>query len=230
MKRLFLWVWGSLAGAGLIVSSTNAQPYYLRGGFNGWDTSAPMTDNGSGVYSATVYGTPGSTFEYKVATADWSSSWPGSNGKSIFSSAGAFTAYFIPSPAADGWSPSANRVGYADPLQFGWELMGSPNGWTTPLVSLTSLGSGRYGGSYMIATPGTYAFKFREAGSWDISIGGDFGNSAGDISFTTVDSFFDVWVELDLPNGRWEFTQVPEPGVLSLLGAGAAVVLSRRRK
>jgi len=215
--------------AGLLVSTAHAQ-YFLRGDFNGWGMT-PLTDNGNGTFSATVTGgTPGANVEFKIANADWSSAYPGSNVRTVYDASGNLTVNFTPSPAVDGWSPTGARVGYNDPQQFGWDLMGSLNGWTTPIVSLTSLGNGHYGAEFVIPTPGTYYFKFREAGNWNISVGGDFGNSAGDIPFTTTDSFFDVWTELSLDNGSWEIIPVPEPSVLALLATGGTMLLIRRRK
>jgi hypothetical protein len=213
----------------LMASSLEAQTYYLRGDFNGWGTSDPMIANGDGSYSATVTGTAGTRFQFKIALADWSSSWPGSNARSIFDASGSFTANFRPGAVADGWNPGSDRVGYKDPSQFGWEIMGSWNGWSSPVLSLTSMGNGLYSGDYLVASPGSYDFKFREAGSWDISVGGDFGNSAGNANVTTLSPNELVRFQLDLPNGRWSAAVVPEPTSLSLL-AGGMILLALRAK
>lgn len=178
MKKLTTTCFGLLATAGLFVSSAHAQ-YFLRGDFNGWGMT-PLTDNLDGTFSATVTGgTPGANLDFKIANADWTSGFPGSNARSVYDANGSFTVNFIPNPAADGWSPSGTaRVGYKDPGMFGWEIMGSFNGWSAPVLSLTPAGNGVYTGTLEIADPGTYYFKFREAGNWNIAIGGDFGNSA----------------------------------------------------
>jgi hypothetical protein len=212
----------------LAATSLIAQPYYVRGSFNSWDTSTPMTDNGGGVYSATFTGAPGTRFDFKVATADWSSGWPGDNTRTLFDASGSATVNFRLGAFADGWSPATDRVGYVDPGQFGWEVMGSFNSWASPVASLAPMGGGLYSGTYLVPTANTYSFKFREAGSWDISIGFDFRNPGGDSSLTTTAPNQLVSFQLDLPNGRWSAAVVPEPATLSLFAGGAFLLLCRR--
>lgn len=226
MKRLVAVLVVGLVAAS--VSPAFAQPYYARGDFNGWDTSAPLTGDGFGTFSATITGlTPGDRPEYKIATGDWSDSWPGSNGKVVVDGAGEITFNFMPGPAADSWFPAADRVGYEDPLQFGWEIIGAFDGWTG--TAMTDNGDGYYSIDYTIAAAGSYDFKFREAGSWDISIGDDFGNSAANNNVTTTTAN-EIWkFELDLPNGRWQTSLVPEPTTIALLGLGGLALIRRRR-
>ncbi|MBQ7345324.1 MAG: starch-binding protein [Oscillospiraceae bacterium] len=65
--------------------------YYLRGDMNGWDTSAPMTDNGDGTWSITMDLEVG-TYEYKAGLEDWSVAYPAdANATVIVSSACAVT-------------------------------------------------------------------------------------------------------------------------------------------
>ncbi len=228
MKTL-RWLSGGVLAVLLGAGNLNAQ-LYLRGTFNGWDTSTPMTDLGGGLYSATIAGTPGDRFNFKVATADWSASWPGSDTRSAFDSLGAATVYYRAGAAGDGWGPAADRVGYSDPQQFGWDVIGSFNGWSAPSLTLTAMGGGLYAGSLLVPTAGNYEFKFREAGSWDISIGNDFGNSSGNAGVTTTDVNQYVNFQLDLPNGRWSAVVVPEPTSLAFLGLGSLVLLQRLRR
>jgi hypothetical protein len=215
---------------GLLGGVALAQPYVVRGDFNGWGGSGDLalSDMGGGMYSGTAMGlTPGQTTEYKATTPDWSFNAPGSNGKTVANAAGEITFNFFPATSwADGWKPDTSpRVGYADPGQFGWEIIGSFDGWTNPLLPLANQGSGLYAGDIAIA-PGSYEFKFRKAGDWGISIGGDFGNSAGNAAVTVNAGDPAIRFELDLPNGRWRTQVVPEPGALVLLALG---LLLRRR-
>ena len=104
----------------------------------------------------------------------------------------------------DGWSPAnTHRIGYDDHDEFNWDIMGSFNAWAAPLVELTDQGNGLHTGSFTIDTPGSYDFKFRQAGDWNTSIGADFGNGAANAMLTSTTAG-EVWnFELDLPNGRW---------------------------
>ena len=47
-----------------------AYDLYLRGGFNGWGTSFPLTYQGDGIYAITTQFTPGRQ-EFKIANAGW---------------------------------------------------------------------------------------------------------------------------------------------------------------
>jgi len=214
------------AGVLVFAGSLAAQPINVRGNFNGWGES-PMVDDGDGTFSLTISGgTPGSDVIWKIAQNDWASSWPGSDVKSVYDSSGNFTFHFRPGAVGDGWNPGADRVGYNDPGAFGWDIMGSFNGWSTPVTTLTPMGNGLYAGSYLVTAPGTYDFKFRKAGDWGISIGNDFGNSAANAQLTTLAANELVNFQLDLPNGRWT-TFVPEPALGGLLGLGATIIVRR---
>lgn len=220
----------AVAALALAAGSANAQ-YVLRGEFNGWGGGGdiPFIDMGGGMFTAVATGlTPGSMYEYKATTPDWSFNGPGSNAKAMANAAGELTVNWFPSLSwADGWQPSSTvRVGYLDSGLHGWDLMGSVNGWGTPFGTLTDQGGGLYSTTLAIA-PGSYEFKFRKDGDWAISIGGDFGNSAGNASFTTAGP--ETVFELDLPNGRWRVTDVPTPGTMALCGVAGLVVARRRR-
>lgn len=210
MKKLI-----ALVACGALGLAAYAQPYNARGEFNGWGESA-MNDDGDGSYSLTITGySAGVLHEFKIATNGWASNWPGSNCKSAYDGNGDFTFHFYPGAIADGWNPPQDRVGYSDPAAFGWEITGAFNGWNdavdTAARQMTNLGGGLYSVDYTIATPGTYAFKFRKSGSWDVSIGQDFGNSAANCSTTTTAANQTVKFELDLPNGRWRTNAVTPP-------------------
>jgi len=202
--------------AAAFVSSLHAQPY-LRGTFNGWSLDTPMNANGDGTYSVTIdqYSTgvsnmtAGTQHDFKVdETGDWSSAFPGSDARTVVDASGEITVHFYPGLINDGWRRLSDRVGYVDPQQFGWEIIGSFNNWTSEIRTaerqMTNNGSGLYSVDYTFTNaPGTYEFKFRESNSWNISIGGDFGNSAGNISVTTTQANQTVTIQLDLPNGRY---------------------------
>jgi len=215
----------------LAAGTAYGQPFNARGSFNGWGET-PMNDDGDGSHSVTIGGlNPGDRHEFKIAQNDWASNWPPSNAKTIVNAAGAITLHFIPGAIADGWNPGGDRVGYSDPMQFGWEIIGAFVGWDgnvdTAARQMASMGGGLYSVDYTIANPGSYEFKFRESGSWDISIGSDFGNSSGNANVVTGNANEIIRFELDLPNGRWRTSVVPEPASAAILGLGGMVMLRR---
>jgi hypothetical protein len=214
-KQLVILGLGTLLAASAL--NSQAQSYYLAGDFvNGWNSAAGSQMSGGPVYSNTITGgTAGNYQEMKVTDGTWNNSWPGSNLKLKFSASGANTVYFMPGSFSDGWSPAANRVGYDDPGNVAWEVIGdftSNPGWSSG-IALNSIGNGVYSNSISIPTAGTYNFKLRLQGSWDISIGTDFGNSAGNLSVTTTNSPQVVKFRLDLPNGRYLIGDLPPPPV-----------------
>ena len=207
MKKLF-------AVAGLVAASafvSHAQPYYVAGDFNSWNSSGNLMTAGpnSGEYSCTITGgTAGAYGNCKVTDGTWNNSWPGGNVTFLYDSTGSATIHFWPGSPADGWMPVANRVGYDDPNNsLGWGVAGGFDGWTGTQTILASLGNGVYSNNITVTTAASTdnEFKFQSpAGSWtQIYFGTDFVNAGNNAVFTTTNSPQTLPIVLDLPNGRW---------------------------
>lgn len=208
-----------IAGLAVIPALTTlAQPYYIAGSgiTPNWTTTEPGATPMSGgptVYTVSLATVGGPYHEFKAASSNWVASYPGNNMWVKSDANGSNTFYFFPGTTIDGWLPLNNRVGYADPGNMTWGIIGAFNGWTTD-VALNSVGNGVYSNSIVVATAGTYEFKFRTAGTWsEVRFGVDFGNDNSNGSFTTTNSPQTVPVQLDLPNGRYLVGEPAAPPV-----------------
>lgn len=207
--------------------------FKVIGAFNGWDngSSVLMADQGGGVYKGTI--TSGLSVnninEFKVNVGDWSSSWPLSGNVKAVPTSSSLNVYFYSNTSPnDGWGPNGARVGYDDQGGTGFDLMGSPNGFSSPLASMTGWGNGIYTGNFVVAAPGSGGLKIRKAGDWGMSYGTNMGDPDGDIGFTTTVPGETVYVTLDLKGGRYSVV-VPTPGAAALLGLAGLTGLRRRR-
>jgi hypothetical protein len=214
--------------------------WFTRGQFG----DHQLVDQGDGRSSVMVTGlNPLQDYEFRVARDDFEEQVPGSgNMKVRANAAGEVTVNFFELEDAswdDGWSPANDhRVGYVDHNDFDWELAGEMNEWGGGIDwHLTDQGNGLHTGQFVLPTARTYQFKFRQQGSWDTSLGADFGNGAPNNSFTTTADGQTWNFELDLPNGRWRAyaapglaAGVPEPATLALIMLGALAVLGIARR
>jgi len=195
---------------------SQAQPYYVAGDFNGWNSTALQMTAGPNPneYTAQITGgsptIPGTQTNYatfKVVTAGFASAWPSGNMKAQYDSSGNVNVHFWPGSTTDGWIPGANRVGYDDPdNDLGWSLAGSYNSWGTA-TTLNPIGSGVYSNSVMDASaPDTMSFKYQSPpNSWaGINFANpDWANGNGNGSFPTTSPTTPLPVVIDLPNGRF---------------------------
>lgn len=208
----------------LTASVAHAQ-FYVRGEFNNWDTSFLMAEEGDGLYTYHATGlTPGATYLFKIATDDWSTDWPGSDARVMAAANGEITFRAFDNQSwIDGWQPDGvRRVGYSDSGLHGWALAGDMNGWDPDITwHLTDMGNGLYEGAFFLAA-GDYDYKFRKDDDWEISIGGDFGNSAGNIFLNVTEA--DTYIfQLDLWNGRHSVSVIPEPGTYAVIFGALAL-------
>ena len=209
-----------IAGAlGVLAFSSQAQPYYLAGDFQGanWDPGANQMTAVGDHYDYTITGqTAGAYAGCQVTDGTWNNKWPGNNIVVRYDATGSATVHFWPGTPGDGWLPLSNRVGYDDPGNLdSWGMAGNFDGWNGTQAVLASVGNGVYSNSIVVATAQTSGFKFQSpAGSWgNIYFGSDFGNNGADGSFTTTNSPQTLPVVLDLPNGRYLVGELAPPPV-----------------
>jgi hypothetical protein len=214
----------------LLPSLAHADPFYLRGSFNGYNTSLQMTNLGGGVYEATATGlTAGAKYNFLAANSDYSiqSGAPFQDVAARANSAGEITARFYSNAPSDGWRPNLLRLGLSN-LDYSYELMGNFNGYTSPLALVNN--GGILEGTLSLAASTNYEVLFRQIGDWNITIKENFGDSGPNIAFTSG-AAGDYLVQLDLAGGRYNISAVPEPSSFLALGCTvlAGLALGRRR-
>lgn len=204
--------------------------YYLAGEFNGWNAgSDEMTDNGDGTYSLTITGlTDGQRGEFKVTQGNWDWSTPGPNSWYYADVLGEVTVTFTPTPVADGWSPTENRIAVSTD-NGNWSVAGDFNGWNNSDAASVMNDIG--GGVYMLSlnlSAGDYYFKPVYFGTWDSLSADGRSENTGNMHVITAIGQETVNIYLDELNGAVKVDVVPEPATMGLLALGG--LLLRRRK
>ncbi len=203
-----------------LATTAFAQPFYAKGdmycapGCWNFDAGNEVNDSGlngdavagDGIYSGYVTTDQlGGRHDFKIANADWSMNWPGSN-QWVHTTDNAVVFFSLDTNVhGDGWIPDANIV-WTDHYvpnvgSETWDVAGDVNGWAgTP----ATLSAGIWSVTINHATAGTYGYKWRANAGWNDQImGGDGGASAGgNLSYTTTLPNQDVLFELNPATGR----------------------------
>ena len=207
-----------------------AGPYYARGGYYagtagvwGVDQGNQLFDDGlhgdgaanDGVYGAYVISDqPAGVYGFKLANPDWSEvyplnpSYPTSNAV-VWTDGPGDTVHFTLDINAvqDGWQPSSGAVAtdqFAPPGTM-FEVIGSApetGSWNSGVAA--ELVGSVWRTTLTIADPGSYAFKFRAVGTWDIcNFGIHYNMFIGDnFSHQTVNPNTTIRFEMDVATGR----------------------------
>jgi glycosidase len=195
--------------------------WYARGDFNAWGSGDPLYDDGSHgdavagdeVYTALVTVATAGRYEFKIASEDWSASYPASNSWLDTTADGeTVTITFDGNVYADGWLPETNVIGVSTE-PGAWTAVGDWQGWNNadPATAMSALGGGQYQLTTAIASPGSYQYKAVKSGTWD-AIGADGRNiNAGTASFETTAAGQNVTFDVDALAGRIRVAVEPVP-------------------
>ncbi len=196
--------------------------WYVRGDFNSWDTSSPMFDDGSngdvtaedGIYTALVAPASAGRYEFKVATEDFTTGYPGSGNSWLetTSPAESVSVTLDTNSYTGDWLPKTNIIGVSSNPSI-WTAVGNWQGWNNaePATAMADTGSGTYSLTTQIANPGNYEFKAVMTNTWD-AIGAD-GRSvnAATAAFTTEEAGQEVAFTVDPASGRIKVAVTPAP-------------------
>ncbi len=203
------------------VQSILAQPWYVRGDFNGWSgTADELVDDGTngdvtagdGIYSRLITIPTIGRYEWKVTLDDWSISYPASNSWfETLSDNQTLLFTFDSNTHGDGWLPDVNIVNVDDQPTEALIAVGDHNGWNNAgsevmhddgLDGDWQAGDGIYVYHAVIATAGSYNWKAVLFGSWDAWGADNRAVNADNIPYTTTTDNQDVYFYLDLNTGR----------------------------
>jgi hypothetical protein len=202
--------------------------WYYRGDTNGWGATL-MNDNLDGTHSITITGTPGAFTAWKHSDAPDTWDWPLSGDSwGYFDAEGNLTITLDLNVYADGWANTEDRINIDHDGAAQWAAVGDFNGWNNDdsALYMSPVGGGIYEVQTTIATPGDYAYKAVEAGTWN-AIGADARSvNADNLPFSTTVP--DELVIFQVKPLEGVVRVIPEPATLALLGVGVLALVRRR--
>ena len=220
-----------------------AQPWYVRGEFNGWaGTAEQLVDDGTngdltagdGIYSRLVTIATAGRSEFKVTLDDWSTNYPASNSWIVTTTSNQVVFFTFDSNIhGDGWLPDVNIVNADDqaPPTSDVVAVGDHNGWNnagTEVMHDDGLdgdwlaGDGIYAWHAVIATPGSYSWKATLTGTWDAWGSDNRAINSANAGYSTSSANEDVYFYFDSNTGRVNTTSSPLPVELISFNASVA--------
>ncbi|MBL8047989.1 MAG: hypothetical protein JNJ45_04840 [Chthonomonas sp.] len=204
-------------GLGIVAQ---AQPFYLRGSINNWDTSAEFLLQSGTTYEAAVTGlNPGDDHQFKMGNADWTIVQPSGfqNLRARVNASGEIRCrlYDVETPN-DGWLPNSRRVGIVN-VGTTYELIGELTGWgfgipMTMNGSVESAVADLDGGR-------NNEFKFRgTGGDWSYNVGNDLGE-ANNIAIAPASAGAHSF-ELDILNGKYRIVEASANKAAGVINLG----------
>ncbi|MBL8088593.1 MAG: hypothetical protein JNM85_11060 [Chthonomonas sp.] len=221
-----------IAGLATLTVSAFAQPFYLRGGFDGWQANVLLNETfaGSNIFEGSATGlVPGTDFEFKAAQAGWDGPEApvfGGNARSRVNQNGTLNVRFynIDTPN-DGWEPNTRRLGILNSnfevspgtwVPSPYILVGNlvnPN-WSRPGVPTVIGGDGVRRASLQMVNNTEVEGKFAGGNvtanpndiDWSYNVGELFACNTNNIKYTPSVAGLHTW-ELDLAGGRYRTVQ-----------------------
>lgn len=209
-----------------------AQPWYVRGDFNGWSgTAEQLVDDGTngdvtagdGIFSRLITIATAGRYEFKVTVDDWSVSYPASNSW-IYTTTNNQVVFFTFDSNAhvDLWLPDVNIVNADDQLPPTADVVavGDHNGWNNAGSEVMHddgldgdwlAGDGIYVWHTVIAAAGSYAWKATLSGTWDAWGSDNRAINSANVSYTTNSANEDVYFYFDSNTGRVITASQPLP-------------------
>ncbi|GAB4286836.1 MAG: hypothetical protein Kow0098_02530 [Ignavibacteriaceae bacterium] len=215
----------------LFTAADSYSQWYARGDFNGWDVTDQLYDDGTngdpvagdGIYSKSVVIATAGRYEWKVATADWSTSYPSSNSWLKVDNDNTEVLFtFDTNSYSDIWLPATNIVNCSDQIPPTNDVVavGDHNGWNNAGSEVMHddgldgdwlAGDGIYAYHYVVPTAGTYNWKPTWSGTWDAWGSDNRSINAENVVYTTSSDNEDVYFYLDVNTGRVTTASSPLP-------------------
>ena len=174
--------------------------YYIRGSFNEWGTTNPMTNNGDGTYSATLSLTGGTTYQYKAADAGWGSNYPSGDNANLTLAEDAEVTFTLDINAGTlTANVQAKETEPADDDQQYYVATNMGGGsWTPDEFPMTRQDDGTWKCTFENIAASDTAWQYKiTLGAWTLQTWGDVNTTSGNYEVTTTCATSTVTITFD---------------------------------